>query len=83
MLLILVCQHRLFATTPLRRMPLAPLMLPNPVDRTHEIRDHNPRFCKKTNANRAILIEQRLGEVGCGDDEFFCYPLPSSKSINI
>ena len=83
MLLVLVCQHRLFATMPLRRMPLAPLLLPNPLDRTRASPGQYTQFCEKTNGNGRILMEQWLGEVGCGDDEIFATPLPNPCSINI
>ena len=83
MLLILVCRNSLFATAPLRRMPLAPLLLLNPLDRTRASRGRYTQFCEKTNGNGRILTEQRLGEIGCGNDEIFAIPLPSPSSINI
>ena len=83
MLLILVWRQSLFATMPLRRMPLTPLLLPNPVDRTRASRGQYTQVCEKINGNGRILTEQRLGEVGCSDDEIFATPLPSPSSINI
>jgi len=63
MLLILVCRHSLFATMLLRRMPLAPLLLPNSLDRTRDSRCIKLHFCEKNNGNGQKLTEQWLGKL--------------------